>query len=1053
MTTVTAGGLVRCSTLVFACLTAVLVGACASKARAQSGHFIFVPNAGSNTLSVIDTGSGSVVSTITGVAASPAVAVRGDQAFAYATESSANSVAVINVGTGAVVTHIPVGTSPFSITITPNGRTVYAGSATGVSVIDTATNAVTNTIAIPGIPGGITVTPDGKTVYFSASGNSISVINTTTNAVTQTITLPPGTDSFGMSVTPDGKTLYVASPLSAVITPIDVATHAVGTPIPVGPKPLGVAITPDGRTVIVANADGASVTLIDIATNTPVATILVGLDPSIAAFSPDGRVAYVANFVSNTVTPITMATGTAGTSFPVGVNPGLLSACTNGNALLAAGSTFMARSSGALHCTLPSGPTGSPGPIFSGGTLQFLAGGVSSNLPITLQSAGGTIDTNGFNAVLSGGISGSGGLTKAGLGTLTLGGTSTYAGATNVTAGTLQALAANSLSPNSAFVVGAGAVLDLNNANQVIGSLSGAGSVLLGTASLTAGGDNSSTTFSGAITGAGSLIKTGTGTFALNGALAGTAIVNGGTLAGTGTLGGLSVAAGGAIAPGNSIGTINVNGNAGFAPGSIYVVEINPQGQADRIVATGTATISGGTVQIVAEPGSYTIGTRYVILSAGGGLIGSFDAVTSNLGSLPLTLIYGASNLNVVVGSSVFAAPAHTENQLAVARALDAQVNPSSDLRVVNQALLDLSAPQARAAYDQVAGAAYGNMVMSGLTMRRMFGRALDERLMQEQGSAAARASAAQPGNAQFALAGTAGQDFAPLLAAASATDGVDTSTGWHTWVKGLGQFNRTSGNSNAQGYDLTIGGALLGADIMPLKGLRLGAAVGYAHGDFDGDSNSGAGGIDSYQGLIYGRYDHGKFFFADAQAGYAFNNYDLSRGIAFSTINRAASSDADGHDVSAQLRIGAKLDSGGFNIVPSASLRYDRLQRDSFTETGADSLNLSVESKSFTALRSSIGARASYPLKLDENGIELEPYAGAYWQHDLRNSAVPVEARFSGIGIDVHGTDVGRDAAVLQIGAAAVLDEQFSLFAGYDAELRVRQTDHAISAGMRYRW
>lgn len=133
--------------------------------------------------------------------------------------------------------------------------------------------------------------------------------------------------------------------------------------------------------------------------------------------------------------------------------------------------------------------------------------------------------------------------------------------------------------------------------------------------------------------------------------------------------------------------------------------------------------------------------------------------------------------------------------------------------------------------------------------------------------------------------------------------------------------------------------------------------------------------------------------------------------------------------------------------------MRYDRLQRDGFTETGADSLNLAVDDKSFTALRSSLGARASYPLQLTDSGIELEPYAAAYWQHDFRNGAVPVEARFSGIGIDVRGTEVGLDAAVLQLGAAAVLNDQFTLFAGYDAELRSRQTDHAITAGMRYRW
>src|SRR5262249_44774408 len=152
---------------------------------------------------------------------------------------------------------------------------------------------------------------------------------------------------------------------------------------------------------------------------------------------------------------------------------------------------------------------------------------------------------------------------------------------------------------------------------------------------------------------------------------------------------------------------------------------------------------------------------------------------------------------------------------------------PSADASAVVDALLTLDAPQARAAFDQIAGAAHGNLVMSSLTIRRMFGRALDERLMQERGGVAARAAAAQPGSAQFALAGTAGQDFAPLLAAAAANgeDQQDTVTGWHTWVAGLGQFDSTGSDGNAPGYDLTIGGALIGVDKDVIAGLRLGAA------------------------------------------------------------------------------------------------------------------------------------------------------------------------------------------------------------------------------------
>ena len=48
-----------------------------------------------------------------------------------------------------------------------------------------------------------------------------------------------------------------------------------------------------------------------------------------------------------------------------------------------------------------------------------------------------------------------------------------------------------------------GATFNLNNFAETIGSLAGAGNVTLGTGILTAGGDNSSTTFSGVMSGTG----------------------------------------------------------------------------------------------------------------------------------------------------------------------------------------------------------------------------------------------------------------------------------------------------------------------------------------------------------------------------------------------------------------------------------------------------------------------------------------------------------------------------------------------------------------------
>jgi autotransporter-associated beta strand protein len=260
---------------------------------------------------------------------------------------------------------------------------------------------------------------------------------------------------------------------------------------------------------------------------------------------------------------------------------------------------------------------------------------------VTLQSQGGTIDTNGNNATLSGTISGPGGLTKVGLGTLTLSGSSTYAGATNVNAGTLQAGAVNALSPFSAFTVADGATLELNNFNQTIGSLAGAGSVMLGSATLTTGNDNTSTTFSGTISGRGGLTKIGAGTLTLSGnnSYSGGTTINAGTLAvssdsnlgnssgglafGGGTLqflSGLSTTRGVTLNAGG--GTFDTNGNNATLGGPI-----SGAGGLTKIGA-GTLTLAGGN--------SYSGGTA---LNAGTLAVGSSNA----LGTGALTFANGTT--------------------------------------------------------------------------------------------------------------------------------------------------------------------------------------------------------------------------------------------------------------------------------------------------------------------------------------------------------------------------------------------------------------------------
>ena len=239
-------------------------------------------------------------------------------------------------------------------------------------------------------------------------------------------------------------------------------------------------------------------------------------------------------------------------------------------------------------------------------------------------------------------------MTKVGDGTLRLSGDSTYFGATAVNAGTLQAGATNAFSASSAFTVASGATLDLDGFNQTIGSLAGAGSVTLGSATLRTGNDNTSTAFSGTMSGIGGLTKVGAGTLTLSGANTyfGGTTINGGTLAvsadndlGAGTA---NLAFGGgilqylagftsnrAVTLSLGGGTFDTNGNSATLGGTLSGI-----GRLTKIGA-GTLTLSGANSYF----GGTTINAGTLAVSA-----------DNNLGNGSSALAFGGGTLQYLAG-------------------------------------------------------------------------------------------------------------------------------------------------------------------------------------------------------------------------------------------------------------------------------------------------------------------------------------------------------------------------------------------------------------------
>lgn len=235
----------------------------------------------------VNTGSTPVTATIT--------AMPVPTAFAYIANSGDGTVSVINTGTKTVIATIPVDSNPFGASVSQDGNFVYITNkgSNSVSVINTSTNAVTATINVGAAPEGIAVSPDGTRVYVANSiDNTISVISTSNNTILTVI--PVGLAPYGVTISPDGTKVYVANYSSNTISVINTSSASVTATISGFINPSGVALSPDGSKLYVSNSGFDTVTILNTASNLIITQLQVTGRPVGIAVSPDGARVYVA---------------------------------------------------------------------------------------------------------------------------------------------------------------------------------------------------------------------------------------------------------------------------------------------------------------------------------------------------------------------------------------------------------------------------------------------------------------------------------------------------------------------------------------------------------------------------------------------------------------------------------------------------------------------------------------------------------------------------------------------------------------------------------------
>jgi uncharacterized protein with beta-barrel porin domain len=636
--------------------------------------------------------------------------------------------------------------------------------------------------------------------------------------------------------------------------------------------------------------------------------------------------------------------------------------------------------------------------ILDGGTLAVTATTTLANGRAFKIAGSSTIDiasatTTTLQGVISDGVS-SGTLVKSGVGTLLLSATNTYTGATNVNAGTLRAGSAAAFGSSSAFTVAAGATLDLNGFSKTFGSLSGAGTV----------------------SGANSTI---TGTFT----------------PGSGTAG----------------SSMAIVGNLAFQSGALYLVQLNPTTSSFAAV-TGTATLTGANVSAIFAAGSY-IQKQYTVLTATGGVSGTFGSVTGAPDNFHSTLSYDANDayLNLALN---FAVPGGLNgNQLAVANALTNFFNTTGGIPAIYSTL-------SPAALSQASGeTATGTQQTTFDAMNMFMGVMTDPFVAGRSDGASAGGNAtgyADEDALAYAAKRRPNDALAAIYTKAPRAAGFDQR--WSVWAAGFGGSQTTDGSAAVGSNTATsrIFGTAVGADYRFSPFTIAGFALAGGGTNFS-VANGGTGRSDLFQAGAFVRHTVGPAYISGALA-YGWQDVTTNRTVSIAGIDQLQAR-FNANTYAGRVEAGYRFVTpvmGGIGITPYAAGQFTTFDLPAYAEqalAGTNTFALAYGTKSVTDTRSELGIRTDKSYAV-QNGV-LTLRGRLAWAHDYdpdRSIGATFQA-LPGASFVVNGAAQASDSALTTASVEMKWMNGWSAAATFEGEFSEVTRSYAGKGLVRYAW
>ena len=454
-------------------------------------------------------------------------------------------------------------------------------------------------------------------------------------------------------------------------------------------------------------------------------------------------------------------------------------------------------------------------------------------------------------------------------------------------------------------------------------------------------------------------------------------IASGGTLGGSGTTG--DIVNSGTIAPGNSIGTLNVTGDVTLNNSSKLDIEIGKAGSSDKIIATGALTVDGSLKIIPDRTIAYNAVETYEILD-GASRTGTFDNITMRACGASLSTAYSSEGVTLTItGCNAKKGDAVKQMETYVTNFYDN--DPSAAIANLLTELEGLSGADYEAALSTL-----------DVDAPLAVAASTTQNIQTVNGFMAQRTAAQSGGGASQQLRMMMASDPLSAESKLSVKDRLAKHRRKGMWVKAFGGNGEKKAikDLGVNGYDYDFQGTTIGFDLESER-VKQAIAISVQQGSVTSKNKQG---YQDYETVLLNYQNTQRFKDGGRLAlssGLAFTKVDAKRYIAVGAISETAKAKYQTYalDLGAGYTFAPMRFAGLTNdLTLSFAANYNT--QESYRETGADGLNLSVAPKHTLTARLGI-ENTLFLNQVKDQGSSFMPFisTGLYGSRHLTNTAI----------------------------------------------------------------